>query len=130
VEPKNIRGEALLFFDGHPGAIPLYLAFDEAVRKNVDVERVKVQKTQISYYNKYLFACVSLLPVRKAKDRPRDYITVTLGLDHALDSPRVDAVSEPYPGRFTHHMLISSIDEIDEELMEWVKQAADFAGRK
>ena len=130
MEPTAIPGEALLFFDGHAGAIPLFLAFDEAVRKAVDVEQVKVQKTQISYYNKHLFACVSLLPVRKAKDRPRDYITVTLGLDHALESPRVDAVCEPYPGRFTHHLMISSVDEIDEELMEWVKQAADFAGRK
>ena len=130
MEPTHIPGEALLFFDGHPGAIPLYQAFDEATRKAVDVERVRVQKTQISYYNKHLFACVSLLPVRKAARRPRDYITVTLGLDHALESPRVDAVCEPYPGRFTHHLLISSVDEIDEELMEWVKQAADFAERK
>ena len=130
MEPMDIPGEALLFFDGHPGAIPLYLAFDGAVRKTVRVDRVKVQKTQISYYNKHLFACVSLLQVRKAAKRPRDYITVTLGMDHALESPRVDAVSEPYPGRFTHHLMISSVDEIDEELMDWVKQAADFAGRK
>lgn len=130
MEPMDIPGEALLFFDGHPGVIPLYLAFDEAVRKAVIVDRAKVQKTQISYYHKHLFACVSLLPVRKAARRPRDYITVTLGMDHALESPRVDAVSEPYPGRFTHHLLISSVDEIDEELMDWVKQAADFAGRK
>lgn len=128
--PTNIPGEALLFFDGHPGAILLYLTFDEAVRKAVDADRVKVQKTQISYYNKHLFACVSLLPVRKAANRPRDYITVTLGLDHALESPRVDAVSEPYPGRFTHHLMISSVDEIDEELMDWVKQAADYAEGK
>ncbi len=128
--PTDIPGEALLFFNDHPGSIPLYLAFDSAVRKAVDVEHMKVQKTQISYYNRHLFACVSLLPVRKAAKRPRDYITVTLGLDHALDSPRVDAVCEPYPGRFTHHLLIASGYEINEELMGWVRQAADFAGRK
>ena len=70
------------------------------------------------------------LPARRAKDRPEHYITVTLGLNRRLDSPRVDKASEPYPGRWTHHLLIASWEEIDEELTAWVREAAAFAAGK
>ena len=93
-------------------------------------ETVKVQKTQITFANRRQFACVSFLPARRAKDRPEDYITVTLGLNRRLDSPRVDKASEPYPGRWTHHLLIASPEEIDGELMGWAREAAAFAESK
>lgn len=73
---------------------------------------------------------VSLLPLRKKKERPEVYIVVTFGLGHQAISPRIDAASEPYPGRWTHHVLISEEKEIDEELMGWVKEAAAFSAGK
>lgn len=76
------------------------------------------------------FAVVSFLPVRKAKERPEIYIVVTFGLGYRVDSPRIDAAVEPYPGRFTHHVLISVTGEIDDELMGWVREAAAFADGK
>ena len=96
----------------------------------IDNVTVKVQKTQISFSNKHNFAFVSFLPARKAKDRPKTYITVSFGLQYRKESPRIDAASEPYPNRWTHHMLISSVDEIDDELMEWIKEAAAFSAGK
>ena len=68
--------------------------------------------------------------MRKKKDCPKSYIVVTFGLDHKEESSRIDIVSEPYPHRWTHHILISEISEIDEEFMNWIKAAADFSGRK
>ena len=130
MEAERVSGGALLLFSGHPGALPLYLAFDGRVRGQVENVRVKVQKTQISYYNRHLFACVSLLPARRAADRPKDYITVTFGLDRRVDSPRIDSACQPYPNRWTHHVLVASAGEIDEELMGWVAEAAAFAERK
>jgi hypothetical protein len=52
---------------------------------------------------------------------------VTFGLEHKAESPRIDIATEPYPNRWTHHLLISKPDEIDEELMGWIKEAAEFA---
>ena len=122
--------KVLQFFDKQPEALPLYEKFEKRVEElEPDVE-IKVQKTQISFYNRHMFSCVSFARVRKKKDCPKSYIVVTFGLDHKEESSRIDIVSEPYPHRWTHHILISEISEIDEEFMNWIKAAADFSGRK
>lgn len=108
----------------------MYEVFEEKVFSEVDGVKVKAQKTQIAFSNRHNFAFVSFLPVRKAKERPEVYIVVTFGLGYRLESPRVDAVVEPYPGRFTHHVLVSGTGEVDDELMGWVKEAAVFSTGK
>ena len=92
--------------------------------------KVKVQKTQIAFSNRHNFAFVSFLPVRKAKERPEVYIVVTFGLGYRARSPRIDAAVEPYPGRWTHHVLLSGTGEVDDELIGWVKEAAAFSAGK
>lgn len=122
--------DILRFFDGKPQALFLYETFEEKLFSMLGDVTVKVQKTQIAFANRYNFAFVSFLPVRKAKDRPDTYIVVTFGLKHRVESPRIDGAVEPYPNRWTHHVLISQIEEIDEELMGWVKEAACFSEKK
>jgi len=126
----RISGDELFFFNEKPAARPLYEAFAQRLLAEIDNVTIKVQKTQISFSNRHNFAFVSFLPARKAKDRPKTYITVTFGLQYKKESPRIDAASEPYPNRWTHHMLISSMEEIDDELMGWLKEAAAFSAGK
>lgn len=125
-----MTSDILFFFNRDPAALPLYAAFETRVLAEVDNVTIKVQKTQITFTNPRVFAAVSLLPVRKKACRPDHYITVTLGLNRRLTSSRVDAASEPYPARWTHHLLIASPEEIDGELMEWVREAAAFSASK
>lgn len=73
---------------------------------------------------------MSFARVRKKKDCPDSYIVVTFGLDHRAVSPRIDIATEPYPNRWTHHVLISELSEIDDELIAWVEEAACFSDRK
>jgi hypothetical protein len=122
--------DVLYFFDSKPEALPLYEAFEEKLFSEVDRVKVKVQKTQIAFSNRHNFAFISFLPVRKAKERPEAYIVVTFGLGYCLESQRIDAAVEPYPGRWTHHVLISGTEEIDDELIGWVKEAAAFSDGK
>ena len=122
--------DILHFFNQHMDSLPLYEAFESSVRKEITDIRIKVQKTQISFYNRHLFACISFTKVRKKKDRPDNYIVITFGLNHKLESSRIDAASEPYPNRWTHHVLVSDINEIDDELMGWIKEAAAFSDKK
>ena len=125
-----ISSDELFFFNEKPAALPLYEAFAARLLSEIGNVTVKVQKTQISFSNRHNFAFVSFLPARKAKDRPKTYITVTFGLRSKKESPRIDAASEPYPNRWTHHMLIASTEEFDGELMGWIKEAAEFSASK
>ena len=118
------------FFFFYPDTLPLYEKFEKCVEDFVPEVRIKVQKTQISFYNRHMFACVSFARVRKKRDCPDCYIVVTFGLKHRAESPRIDIATEPYPNRWTHHVLISEPDEIDDELMGWIREAAGFSGRK
>ena len=120
--------DILFFFD--KDALPLYETLESRIFREIENVRVKVQKSQISFYNRHLFACVSFAGLRKKKDCPESYIVVTFGLDKRVESPRIEAASEPYPNRWTHHLLISDAGEIDDELMTWIKSAADFSEKK
>ncbi|MCQ4741463.1 MAG: DUF5655 domain-containing protein [Blautia producta] len=110
--------------------MPLYEAFEHKVLSEISSVSIKVQKTQIAFSNRHNFAFVSFIPVRKAKDRPEIYLVITFGLGYRMESPRIDAAVEPYPNRWTHHVPVQGIEEIDEELMGWVKEAAVFAAGK
>ena len=122
--------QILQFFDRYPDAIPLYEKFEKCVEDLVPEVRIKVQKTQISFYNRHMFAFVSFARVRRKKDCPDCYIVVTFGLEHKAESPRIDIATEPYPNPWTHHVLISELEEIDDELMGWIREAAEFSDRK
>ena len=87
---------ALRFFDSQPDALPLYEMLEARILNEIPDVTIKVQKTQISFYNRHLFACVSFAKVRKAKDRPDVYIVVTIGTQTRIDSPRIDVATEPY----------------------------------
>lgn len=120
----------LFFFEEKPEALPLYEALEGRILEEIENVTIKVQKTQISFANKHNFAFVSFLPARRGKQRPETWITVTIGLGRRLESPRVDAATEPYPNRWTHHLLISNPEEIDGELMGWIREAAAFSAGK
>ena len=110
----------------HPDALPLYEALEGRILAEIPGVRIKVQKSQISFYTKHLFGCVSYIRARKKAELPPCWLVLTLGLARRLESPRVDIATEPYPGRWTHHIVVGSAGEIDGELMDWIKEAAAF----
>lgn len=120
--------ETILFFEGHQAALPLHKTLVQKLKKHVPDAEIRVQKTQISFYRKHFFGCVSFLPVRKP--RPECFLTLTFGLGYALGHPRVDQTTEPYPGRYTHHIMLTGTEDADEELMNWLTEAAAFAATK
>ena len=86
----------------HPDALPLYEALEGRILAEIPGVRIKVQKSQISFYTKHLFGCVSYLRARKKAQLPPCYLVVTVGL----------------------------AGEIDGELMDWIREAAAFAAAK
>ena len=122
--------DTLFFFDRHQAVYPLYACFQEKLLARFPESRIKAQKSQISYYNRHLYACVSFLKAKKKAELPEDYFVLTLGLSAPLESDRVAVKTEPYPGRWTTHFVISSPADLDEELFDWIEQAYNFAQAK
>lgn len=122
--------DILFFFNEHTDVLPLYERLEAQILAQIPDVKIKVSKTQISFSNKRGFAFASFLPCRKAKDRPQTWLTVTFGHDRKVESPRIDVATEPYPNRWTHHVMVSSVEEIDEELMGWIREAAAFSASK
>ena len=118
---------------GEPEAMPLFQTLHERIMEECgELATVswKLQKTQLSYYNPRMFACISLLRIKRKADMPHPYITVSFGLGKPFRHSRIGVVTEVAPNRWTHHVLASSLQEIDDQLMSWIKEAAQFSVEK
>ena len=122
--------ETMSFFGEHRDALPLYEGLEEQILAQIPDVKIKVSKTQITFANRRGFAFASFNPVRKAKERPEVWMTVTFGLSYRKESPRIDVATAPYPNRWTHHVMVGSPEEIDGELMDWIREAAAFSAGK
>lgn len=118
------------FFALHPESLSLYEAFEEMLYEQFPYVRKRVQKTQITFDNRHVFACASLMRIKPLSQLPRPYLVITVGLPYPLNSARVAVKCEPYPGRWTTHFVIGSVEEIDEELIRWVRESYDFSNSK
>ena len=90
--------DTILFFDPHPDVLPLFQAFEAVLFETFPEVKRRVQKTQITYYNRHVFACISFARLKRKAELPEGYMVITLGLPTPLDSERVAVKTEPYPG--------------------------------
>lgn len=126
----HTQQDLLAFFSQQPQALPLCEAFLQKLQAQHPETHTRVQKTQITFSNRHVFACLSFARVRKKALLPDPCLVLTLGLPAPLASPWAEIKTEPYPGRWTHHILLSTPDDLDPELMGWVVEAYAFAQEK
>ena len=127
---RELDVDTLMFFDAHRAALPTFAALEEKIFERFPETKKRVQKTQISYYHRHVFACVSFARVKRRAELPETWFTLTLGLPYPLESNRAAVKTEAYPGRWTTHLVIGSEEELDEEVFAWLEQAYDFSERK
>ena len=121
--------DELLFFDQMPAMLPVYARLREQLEAAYPDLGIRVGKSQISFRNRYGFAAASL-PWRRVKGWPAEYLLVSFGLARRLDDPRIAQAVEPYPNRWTHHVLVQTPEEVDETLLRWIDEAYWFAQSK
>lgn len=124
---RPLNHEESLFFRKKPNLYPCYVRLSELILSRFPSTIIQVKNTQISFVEKHLYACVSFLRFKKSPELPKDYFVLTLGMPYLVQSPRLKMAVEPYPGRFTTHIPIGSIEDIDNELMGWLADAHRFA---
>ena len=122
--------DTLLFLNEHPATLGLYEALEAWLLAAFPTAQKRVQKTQITFFDRHVFACVSFARVRKKAELPLVWLTYTLGLPAPLDSPRVAIQTEPCPGRWTVHIVLPDPAELDRELLRWTEEAYAFSHRK
>ena len=118
--------DSLALFETTPGGIALYAALESALTDRLPDVEVRPRRTQVGFFHGCGFAWA--WPARRKSDRDAGRIGVSLGLPTRLDAPRIVQAVEPYPGRWTHHLLLASVEEIDAEFLRWIDEAYHFAG--
>lgn len=56
------------------------------------------------------------------------YILLNIKADHKINSPRIDKVEQISAKRFHHRVKLSSLSDIDSELIGWLKEAYALSG--
>ena len=59
---------------------------------------------------------------------PAADVVLSLGLPRRLDSPRFKEVVHPAPSTWMHHLELTSVTDVDDEVATWLREAADEAG--
>lgn len=121
--------DELLFWDRWPRLLPLYELLRERLMSAYPEMKIKVSKSQISFYNRHMFAMASP-PVRRRKEWPKEFMMVSFGLSYQIDSPRIAMSVEAYPNRWTHHVIVESPEDIDGTLLGWIHEAYLFSDSK
>ncbi|WP_159434598.1 hypothetical protein [Hespellia stercorisuis] len=51
-------------------------------------------------------------------------------MNYKLNSMPIQIATEPYLNRRTNDLLITELNDVDDELMGWIKEAAAFSAAK
>lgn len=113
------------FFAGHPDALTVF----EEVRSTLEgigpVE-VRTAKSQVAFRRTRAFAYLWLPGRYLAKPAAEVVLSIVLGRPDA--SPRFKQVVHPAPAHWMHHLEVHDVGDIDGEVRDWLREAADRAG--
>jgi hypothetical protein len=113
------------FFKGHPDSEAVFRAVEAALASAGTFE-VRVTKSQIAFRRKTGFAWVWMPGTYLRGERPP--LVLTIALRRRDTSGRWKEVVEPARGRFTHHMELNSVEQVDHEVQVWLREAWESAG--
>lgn len=108
------------FFAGQELSRQLFDVVHQAIEAIGTVE-LRVTKSQIAFRRRKVFAWVW---------RPGQYLrgqtaplVLTFSFPYRDASPRWKEIVEPTPGRFTHHLELYAVRDLDDEVRSWLRQA-------
>lgn len=113
------------FFYRHPQALVIFDRLQEEILALGEIT-IEVQKSQISFGSRSKFAW-AWLPRGGMKRAQEDNLAFTFGLDYPVADPRMYQVVNPYPNRYTHHLLLRSPNDCDDQLRRWLQESYAFA---
>jgi predicted transport protein len=122
---EDLENKLIIFFRKMPEALSIYKKLEKKMVKCFENINIVVHKSQISFSNRYNFAFVSIRQMRG-----RLCVILSFGVNYKINDIRIFQAVEPYPNRWTHHVIIQNENEIDKKIMDWLKMAYDFSMNK
>lgn len=112
------------FFDGSAVGLALYRAVAAAVA-DIGQSEVRVTRSQIAFRHRKGFAYVWRPDRYLRSDVPA---VLSVALPHRIDSSRFKEVAHPAPHVWMHHLELRHLDQVDDEVRGWLREAHDSAG--
>lgn len=113
------------FFAGHPGARTVFEDVCRMLDGLGDVE-VRITKSQVAFRRRRGFASL-WLPGRYLR-RPGAEVVLSIALGRHDGSARFKEVVHPSARHWIHHLEVHGRGDLDDEVLEWLREAADRAG--
>jgi hypothetical protein len=86
---------------------------------------VRVSKSQVAFRRRRGFAYVWMPGMYLAQ--PAAEVVLSIALDRELASSRFKEVVHPSPRVWMHHLEIRSLDDLDDEVLGWLRAAFESA---
>jgi hypothetical protein len=112
--------EIAQYFEGRPEALVIHKAIEEAVAK-IGPAKVRATTSQVGFYRTHPFAATWVPEQYLRHGGPP--LVLTLFLDRRDTSARWKQIVEPTPGRFTHHVELRSVGEVDDFVQRKLEEA-------
>jgi hypothetical protein len=113
------RGEIERFFDEHPVGLSVH---DRVVPllDSFGPYDVRVTRSQVAFRRRSGFAYLWL--PRRYLRRGSD-VVLSVALDRKVASPRWKEVAHPAAGTWMHHLELNAVEDIDDEVADWLAEA-------
>jgi hypothetical protein len=92
----------------------------------IGLAELRITKSQVAFYRQKAFAW-AWMPGKYLHGRTAPLV-LTLSFRHQEASPRWKEIVEPSPGRFTHHLELYHITDVDDVVRGWLREAWTQAG--
>ena len=124
-QAPSADSDVAAFFDGHPLGLAAFTAVREALSSFGDCS-VRVSHSQVAFRRRVGFA-VLWLPGQYLRNPGAD-VVLSIALGRLVPSPRFKQVAPPSPSQWVHHLELRTVDDIDEQVADWLAEAAVRAG--
>ena len=112
------------FFAGHPFALAVHDRVLDMVQELAPVD-VRVSKSQVALRLRRGFAYL-WMPGQYLR-HPDAEVVLSISLGRHDDSARWKEVAHPSPKHWIHHLEVRDLADLDDEVAEWLREAAERA---
>ncbi|MBN1372764.1 MAG: hypothetical protein JW987_12560 [Anaerolineaceae bacterium] len=113
------------FFVDFSDSRPLFDELRRVIDENCPSEMI-VSKSQVAFRRKKAFAW-AWVPGRYLLGKVAPLV-LSVSMPQRDASPRWKEVVQPAPGRFMHHLELYKLEDLDEQVIEWLRSAWNWAG--